>query len=65
MTSTTDQELVKILAQDVLAMAYAAEMPDSYWKTDRRILRACEVLGMEPGDAQILVARAFEELDDA
>jgi hypothetical protein len=43
------------LAADVLTMAYVGGMPDSYWHTDPRIKRACEVLGIETGES----ARAF------
>lgn len=36
------------LAADVILMAEAAGMPDSYWHTSSRILRACLVLGVTP-----------------
>lgn len=37
------------LAKDVLTMAVNGGMPATYWLTDSRVLRACEVLGIEPG----------------
>jgi hypothetical protein len=39
------------LAVDVLSMAVVGGMPGSYWYTDRRVLRACEVLGVTPEEA--------------
>jgi hypothetical protein len=33
------------LAKDVLAFAEIGSMPDEFWKTDRRIGRACRQLG--------------------
>jgi hypothetical protein len=42
----------KALAKDVLTMAGLGSMPDSYWLTDRRILRACRVLGITPEKAR-------------
>lgn len=51
------------LAQDVIAMAQAGGMPDTYWQTDRRIARACEVLGVTPEVAREASAKAFEALD--
>lgn len=39
------------LAYDVLSMASSASMPDTFWSTDSRILRACEVLGITPAHA--------------
>lgn len=33
------------LAKDVLTMAAAGGMPDSFWYTDQRIQRAVEALG--------------------
>lgn len=44
------------LAMDVLTMAYFGGMPDTYWHTDSRILRACRVLGIE-----VQQAKAFAE----
>lgn len=40
------------LAADVLTMAYDGGMPSTYWLTDSRILRACEVLDLDPINAQ-------------
>lgn len=39
-------------ARDVLVLAAAASVPDTYWHTDSRILRACETLGLTPDDAR-------------
>jgi hypothetical protein len=35
----------KRLAKDILLMAAAGGMPDSYWYSDRRVARALSVLG--------------------
>lgn len=32
------------LAWDIVTMAAAGGMPDSFWETDRRIKRACSIL---------------------
>ena len=42
----------KQLAKDVLTMAADGSMPDTYWHTDGRILRACNVLGWSIIDAR-------------
>lgn len=55
----TNDDLLRHLAQDVIAMAQAGGMPDTYWQTDRRIARACEVLGITPEVARAASARAF------
>ena len=39
---------LRLLAADLLAFAQAAGVPDTYWVTDRRIARACAVLGLDP-----------------
>lgn len=36
------------LAKDVLLIAAAGGMPDTYWHTDTRVLRALETLGVLP-----------------
>lgn len=36
------------LAYDVLSMAESGNMPDSFWFSDQRIARACEVLSITP-----------------
>lgn len=40
------------LAKDVLSMAASGGMPDSFWQTDSRIGRACQVLNMTPDAAR-------------
>lgn len=40
------------LAKDVLEVAACGGMPDSYWHTDARILRACVALGWTPVEAR-------------
>lgn len=40
------------LARDVLTMAANGGMPDTYWHTDSRIKRACNVLGWSIIDAR-------------
>lgn len=40
------------LAKDLFAIAAAGGMPNTYWFTDRRIKRACEVLKITPYVAQ-------------
>lgn len=45
------------LALDVLSMASAGGMPDSYWLTDERIGRACSVLGVTPEEGRALADR--------
>jgi hypothetical protein len=40
------------LARDVIAMAQAGSMPDTYWHSDSRISRACDVLGISPDEAR-------------
>lgn len=47
-TVTTKQQL----AEDILTLAADGGMPDSYWSTDQRMLRACEVLKITPKEAQ-------------
>ena len=42
------------LAVDVLTMAYVGGMPDTYWLTDVRIKRACEVLRVPQEQARAL-----------
>lgn len=49
------------LARDILTMAYDGGMPDTFWSTDRRILRACEVLGVNIGAAAQEMARLLKE----
>lgn len=39
------------LAADALALAQMGGMPDSFWLTDSRIARACQVLGIGPQEA--------------
>lgn len=41
----------RALAIDVLALAQVGGIPDTYWATDSRIARACEVLGVKPAEA--------------
>lgn len=48
----TDTE--KQLARDVLTMAVHGGMPDTYFQTDSRIARACEVLGIDQATARIV-----------
>lgn len=43
---------MKSLATDVLVMAFLGGMPDTYWLTDHRISRACEVLDLHPSIAK-------------
>jgi hypothetical protein len=40
------------LARDVLTLAAVAGMPDSYWWTDKRVVRACKVLGLTAEDGR-------------
>ena len=42
----------KNLAKDVLSLAVAGGMPDTFWHTDPRIRRACDTLGISPQQAQ-------------
>jgi hypothetical protein len=39
------------LATDVLVMARLGHMPDSYWVSDPRVLRARQVLGLDSASA--------------
>ena len=53
----THYEVVEVeahhqLARDVLTMAASGGMPDTYWHSDTRISRACEVLGITPDQAR-------------
>ena len=41
-----------VLAHDVLSMAASGEMPDTFWQTDQRVLRACEALDISPENAR-------------
>lgn len=53
--ATREQWLIRRLketAKDVLLMAATGNMPDSFWYTDKRILRACAALKWEPGSAR-------------
>jgi hypothetical protein len=43
---------LRVVAADVLALAQVGGMPDSYWLTDARVKRACEVLGVAPEHAR-------------
>lgn len=43
---------LKETAKDVLVLAALGGMPDTYWQTDRRIKRACNVLGWTPEKAR-------------
>ena len=45
---------LRVVAADVLALAQMGGMPDSWWLTDRRVARACAVLGLAPEDARRL-----------
>lgn len=49
-----DLPTLEDLARDVLSLAQAGGMPESFWTTDERIARACAVLGLEPEEAMIL-----------
>lgn len=54
MTASTPnprEPLEVVIARDLIAFAQVAGMPDSYWHTDRRIARACAVLGITPDEA--------------
>lgn len=41
------------LAKDVLEIAMAGGMPESFWFTDSRIKRACKVLDYSPAQAYV------------
>lgn len=47
----TPNTTARRLARDVLSLAHAARVPNSFWNTDRRILDACAALGITPSDA--------------
>lgn len=49
------------VARDVIAMAQAGGMPDTYWLSDSRISRACDVLGITPEQAREM---EFDDDDD-
>jgi hypothetical protein len=49
---STLHDYARVLAVDVLAMAQAGGMPDSYWHTDRRIERALNALDLTADEAQ-------------
>jgi hypothetical protein len=51
------------LAKDVVTLARTGMMPDRYWLTDQRILRACAVLGLPPDEARELSKTWVMELD--
>lgn len=38
-------------AKSILSLAKSASIPDSYWDTDRRIVMACDILGLSVADA--------------
>ena len=38
------------LAKAVLSLADTAGIPDSYWRTDSRVMLARETLGVSPGE---------------
>jgi hypothetical protein len=40
--------LARTLAKDVLICQALGGMPDTFWMTDTRTLRACVVLGVSP-----------------
>ena len=46
------EDTAMVLARDVLSIAQAGGMPDSYWTTDIRIIRACAILGTDPATAK-------------
>lgn len=46
-----DTPTAEQLARDVISLAAAGGMPDSFWGTDSRIARACEVLGITTDEA--------------
>lgn len=54
------------LALDVLHLAMIGGMPSSYWHTDSRIARACEVLGVDVDFAEQYAEETYhpEENDD-
>lgn len=45
-------DLINALAKDILHLAAQAGMPDSYWATDSRIVRACQALGWDHQQAR-------------
>lgn len=49
------------LALDVLHLAMLGGMPSSYWQTDSRIARACEVLGIDVDYAEQHAEETYEE----
>lgn len=53
----------KKLAEDVLTMAAMGHMPATYWATDQRIIRACEVLGLEPDGVEDYAYDLAQEYD--
>jgi hypothetical protein len=53
-------ELARELARFVLAFADLGQMPDSFWKTDRRVALARLTLGV-PDDGRYTHARLWEE----
>lgn len=46
------QIMLRQASRDVLTMAANGGMPDTYWHTDSRIQRACNVLGIGPNEAR-------------
>ncbi|GAB2732999.1 hypothetical protein [Nocardioides pakistanensis] len=48
--STDDRS--RAAAHDVLDLAEAGRMPETFWATDSRVLRACEILGITPAAAR-------------
>lgn len=46
-------DVINQLAKDVLEIAMAGGMPESFWHTDSRIKRACKVLDYSPAQAYV------------
>lgn len=49
----TDAPTREQLARDIFTLAQRGGMPDTYWRTDSRIARACAVLGVTPEHARV------------
>lgn len=56
-------DVQRALAKAVLTIASAAGMPDTYWRTDRRVRLACRALGLTPAAARRRAERWQSELD--
>jgi hypothetical protein len=53
------RSLARQAAEDVITLAFQGGMPEHYWSTDKRILRACEILGITPDLARDIKAQEW------